>query len=151
ARPLLLAAFFLQSRDQAEDRAFRQRLAQWFREGLVVGSDPRNALYWGPDANYHQHHVEIGLLSIGLQLARRELWDPLTRAEKDQVARWLGTARGNGIVNNNHYFMGVHILEFLGAEGYARRADRPMVDEFLTRLELMHRGGGWFEDGINQA
>lgn len=47
--------------------------------------------------------------------------------------------------------MGVHILEFLGAHGYARRTDRPIIDEFLNRLELMHRGGGWFEDGINQA
>lgn len=151
ARPLLLAAFFLQSEPQPDDRAFRQRLAGWFREGLVVGSDPSHPLYWGPDANYHQHHVEIGLLCIALQLASRDLWAPLSPAEQDQVARWLGTARGTGIVNNNHYFMGVHILEFLGAHGYARRSDRPIVDEFLTRLELMHRGGGWFEDGMNQA
>ena len=107
--------------------------------------------YWGPDASYHQHHVEIGLLCIALQLAPEQLWDPLTQDEKDRVARWLGTARGNGIVNNNHYFMGVHILEFLMQHGYGRPTDRPIVDEFLNRLELMHRGGGWFEDGINQA
>ncbi|MCX6955763.1 MAG: DUF2264 domain-containing protein [Verrucomicrobia bacterium] len=157
ARPLLLAAHYLQTPaeeaapDVPDARAFRTRLADWFRAGLVIGSDPKSPHYWGPDANYHQHHVEIGLLCIGLQLAPRDLWDPLTTAEKDQVARWLGTARGNGIVNNNHYFMGVHILEFLGAQGYARRTDRPIIDEFLNRLELMHRGGGWFEDGINQA
>ena len=151
ARPLLLAAHWLQSAPQKEDAAFRQRLATWFREGLLAGTDPAGPAYWGPDANYHQHHVEIGLLAIALQIAPRDLWDPLPAAGRDQVARWLGTARGNGIVNNNHYFMGVHILEFLGAHGYGRRTDRVIVDEFLNRLEGMHRGGGWFEDGMNQA
>jgi hypothetical protein len=153
ARPLLLAAFYLQTEPEGTPAAtaFRDRVSAWFRAGLAIGSDPASPHYWGPDANYHQHHVEIGLLCIGLQIAPRALWAPLAQSEKDQVARWLGTARGNGIVNNNHYFMGVHILEFLGAHGYGRRTDRPIIDEFLNRLELMYRGGGWFEDGINQA
>jgi hypothetical protein len=151
ARPLLLAAHWLQSASRPEDADFRARIAAWFRAGLVLGTDPAHPQYWGPDANYHQHHVEIGLLAIALQIAPADLWAPLTPAQRDQVARWLGTARGNGIVNNNHYFMGVHILEFLAQQGYGRPADRPIVDEFLNRLELMHRGGGWFEDGINQA
>lgn len=157
ARPLLLAAFYLQTVPEpaeaggADPVAFRTRVATWFREGLVIGSDERSPHYWGPDANFHQHHVEIGLLCIALQIAPRQLWDPLTQTQKDQVARWLGTARGSGIVNNNHYFMGVHILEFLSAQGYGRPADLIIVDEFLTRMEGMHRGGGWFEDGINQA
>jgi len=151
ARPLLLAAHWLQSAPRREDAAFRQRLATWFREGLLAGTDPTGPAYWGPDANYHQHHVEIGLLAIALQIAPADLWDPLPAAGRDQVARWLGTARGNGIVNNNHYFMGVHILEFLGRFGYGRRTDRVIIDEFLSRLEGMHRGGGWFEDGMNQA
>lgn len=151
ARPLLLAAHWLQSAPRREDAAFRQRLGEWFRHGLIAGTDPTSPAYWGPDANYHQHHVEIGLLAIALQIAPCELWEPLPEAGKDQVARWLGTARGNGIVHNNHYFMGVHILEFLGRYGYGRRTDRLIVDEFLNRLEGMHRGGGWFEDGMNQA
>ena len=151
ARPLLLAVHWLQTAPRAEDAALRARLARWFREGLILGTDPDHPQYWGPDANYHQHHVEIGLLAIALQIAPEHVWDPLTDEQKAQVARWLGTARGNGIVNNNHYFMGVHILEFLVKHGYGHRTDLAIVDEFLTRLELMHRGGGWFEDGINQA
>lgn len=151
ARPMLLAAHWLQSAPRPADAALRTRVAEWFRQGLVAGTDPAGDHYWGPDANYHQHHVEIGLLCIGLQIASHQLWDPLSPAEKNQIARWLGTARGNGIVNNNHYFMGVHILEFLMKHGFCHRTDRAIVDEFLSRLELMHRGGGWFEDGINQA
>jgi hypothetical protein len=54
-------------------------------------------------------------------------------------------------VNNNHLFMSVHILEFLGKHGFAHRTDRAVVTAHLNQLETMHRGGGWFEDGINQA
>jgi hypothetical protein len=151
ARPLTLAAFFLQSEPHPADQAFRKKIAAWFRAGLVAGSDPKHPAYWGPDASYHQHHVEMGLMSIALQIAARDLWDPLRPAEKDQVARWFATCRGGGIVNNNHLFMSVHILEFLGRHGYAHRTDRAVITEHLNELETMHRGGGWFEDGINQA
>ncbi|MBI5380501.1 MAG: DUF2264 domain-containing protein [Opitutae bacterium] len=158
ARPLLLAAFYLQSTPEMQPaadvearRAFRLHLAWWLRQGLIAGTDPRDAGYWGPDASYHQHHVEMGLMAIALQLAERELWMPLSAEEKTAVARWFATCRGGGIVNNNHLFMSVHILEFLGKLGAAHRTDRAVIDAHLSQLETMHRGGGWFEDGINQA
>lgn len=150
-RPLMLAAHWLQLPPDPADAELHARVAAWCRQAIVIGSDPAHPQYFGPDANYHQLHVEIGLLCIGLQLAPAALWDPLSEAEKDQFATWLGTARGNGIVNNNHYFMGIHILEFLGDKGYGRPADRIVIDEFFRRMEFMHRGGGWFEDGVNQA
>jgi hypothetical protein len=93
----------------------------------------------------------MGLLTIALQIGERDLWTPLTPAERAQIARWLGTSRGSGIVNNNHLFMSVHILEFLEKYGYAQRTDRAVIETHLDQLETMHRGSGWFEDGINQA
>lgn len=151
ARPLTLAALWLQSVPRPEDAALRTQIANWFRSGLVLGTDPASPHSWGPDASYHQHHVEMGLMAIALQLAPRDLWEPLALAERAQVLRWFATCRGGGIVNNNHLFMSVHILEFLGRHGAAHRTDRAVIDAHLTQLETMHRGGGWFEDGINQA
>jgi hypothetical protein len=151
ARPLTLAAFWLQSVARPEDAAFRQRLAGWFREGLVAGTNPNGPHYWGPDASYHQHHVEMGLMAIALQIAARDVWAPLSPDEQAQVTRWFASCRGGGIVNNNHLFMSVHILEFLGKHGLAHRTDRAVIAAHLKQLETMHRGGGWFEDGINQA
>ena len=151
ARPLCLAAHYLQSEPEPDSSAFRERIAVWFRRGLVIGTNPQHPQYWGPDASYHQHHVEMGLLSIALQIAPEQLWYPLTADEKAQVAGWLATARGSGIVNNNHLFMSVHILEFLGKQGHGHRTDRTVITAHLNQLETMHRGGGWFEDGINQA
>ena len=40
---------------------------------LHAGTDPAGPHYWGPDASYHQHHVEMGLMAIALQIATREL------------------------------------------------------------------------------
>ena len=151
ARPLILAAFWLQSAPRPEDAEFHTQLATWFRAGLVAGTDPEGPHYWGPDASYHQHHVEMGLMAIALQIADADVWAPLPPDEKAQVARWFATCRGGGIVNNNHLFMSVHILEFLGKLGHARRTDRAVITAHLDQLETMHRGGGWFEDGINQA
>jgi hypothetical protein len=60
ARPLFLAALYLQSEKEENDPAagaFRARLAAWFRVGVVLGADSDSSEHWGPDANYHQHHV----------------------------------------------------------------------------------------------
>jgi hypothetical protein len=151
ARPLALAAFYLASVETPADAGFRSGLAAWFRDALVLGTDPASPAYWGPDASYHQHHVEMGLIAIALQLAERNLWQPLEAEHRAQIARWFATCRGGGIVNNNHLFMSVHILEFLERHGFAHRTDRVVIDTHLSQLETMHRGGGWFEDGINQA
>lgn len=155
ARPLLLAAHYLQTVPEdgatADSAAFRESVALWFREGLVAGSSPTGPQAWGPDANYHQIHVEMGLLTLALQIAPDQLWTPLSPAEQAQVARWLGSARHTGYVDNNHYFMGIHILEFLQSHGHGLPGDAATVDEYFDRLEKLHRGNGWFEDGINQA
>jgi hypothetical protein len=158
ARPLLLAAHYLQSTPEEGDdaaaesaRALRQKSAAWFRQALLAGSAESGAEAWGPDANYHQIHVEMGLLCLSLQIAPQQLWEPYSQAEKDQVARWLSSARHAGYVDNNHYFMAIHILEFLRRHGYAQPGDAAIVDEYFDRLEKLHRGDGWFEDGINQA
>ena len=155
ARPLLLAAHYLQTVPEdgatADSAAFRESVALWFREGLVAGSSPTGPQAWGPDANYHQIHVEMGLLTLALQIAPDQLWTPLSPSEQAQVARWLGSARHTGYVDNNHYFMGIHILEFLQSHGHGLPGDAATVDEYFDRLEKLHRGNGWFEDGINQA
>lgn len=156
ARPMLLAAHYLQSApeegvDAAPSTEFRLRIARWFRSGLVAGTAPGGPVAWGPDANYHQIHVEMGLLVLALQIAPDDLWHPLSAAERDQVAAWLGTARHSGYVDNNHYFMGIHVLAFLDEAGFGDPGDAARIDTWFTRLEAMHRGNGWFQDGINQA
>ena len=88
ARPCLLAAHWLASEPGASEKLSREKIAEWFRRGLVIGTDPSSGEYWGPTANHHQHTVEMAALTLALQIARQQLWSPLTKAEQSQIASW---------------------------------------------------------------
>jgi len=151
ARPCLLAAHWLASEAGKKETLSRKEIAEWFRRGLVIGTDPASAEYWGPTANYHQHTVEMAALTLALQAARPHLWEPLTQAERDQVARWFASIRGAGLHRNNHMFFNVMTLAFLAQEGYGRPTDDPVMRHLLDVIERMAIGGGWFIDGMNET
>ncbi|NBD37154.1 MAG: DUF2264 domain-containing protein [Verrucomicrobia bacterium] len=155
SRPSLLAAFWLQMEAVPEEKdrhgVEREKVAEWFRQGLILGTDPEHEQYWGHLTNYHQHGVEMALLAIALDVAREHLWDPLREEEKDQVADWLGQMRGNPRYWNNHMFFSILTLEFLREYGYGERGDKATVDYYFKQLEKMHHGGGWFLDGTNES
>ncbi len=151
ARPCLLAAHWLASEAGEKEKLSRAQVAEWFRRGLVIGTDPNNKEGWGTTANHHQHTVEIAALSLALQIARKELWEPLTREERKQVAMWFGSVRGAGLHRNNHMFFCALPLAFLEQEGFGRAADKAVTRHLLDVLEGMALGGGWFIDGMNET
>ena len=151
ARPCLLAAHWLASEPGPNEKISRAEVAGWFRRGLVLGTHPQSPEYWGATANHHQHTVEMAALTLALQAARSTLWEPLTKAERDQVARWFASIRGAGLHRNNHMFFNVMTLAFLGQEGYGRRSDAPVMEHLLDVIESMAVGGGWFIDGMNET
>jgi hypothetical protein len=87
ARPCLLAAHWLASEPGESETLSRTKIAECFQRALILGTDPSSPEYWGPTANHHQHTVEMAALTLALQAARDQLWTPLTRAEREQVAR----------------------------------------------------------------
>src|SRR5437773_4960585 len=151
ARPCLLAAHWLASEASPGEKLSRKEIAEWFRRGLVTGTHPASPEYWGPTANHHQHTVEMAALTLAFQAARSWLWDPLTRAERAQAARWFASIRGAGLHRNNHMFFNVMTLAFLAQEGYGRSSDAPVMHHLLNVIESMSLGGGWFIDGMNET
>jgi len=151
ARPCLLAAHWLASEPGAVEKLSRDEIAAWFRRGLMVGTDPSGPGSWGPTANHHQHTVEMAALTLALQIARSSLWEPLSKSEREQVARWFASIRGAGLHRNNHMFFCVMTLAFLDQEGFGRSCDGPVVRHLLDVLEGMALGGGWFIDGMNET
>lgn len=151
ARPALLAGLWLQSPPRAGEALDRERVARWFREALVMGTDPEHAEFWGRPTNFHQIPVEMAILAMTLDVARRDLWEPLSPAHKAQVARWLATTRASARHWNNHLFFIVLVLEFLAAEGLGEDGDLVTCDYLLGHLRSMHQGGGWFVDGTNET
>lgn len=151
ARPCLLASHWLAARGGEELGFTRGEVAQWFREGLLAGTDPMAGTYWGATTNYHQHSVEMGALVLALEMARDWLWTPFSDAEKQQVLRWFRTVRGIGLHRNNHLFFGVFPLCFLIREGAGSKGDSALVFQWLDMLERMYLGDGWFLDGMNET
>ncbi|MBJ7327150.1 MAG: DUF2264 domain-containing protein, partial [Chthoniobacterales bacterium] len=154
ARPCLWAAHWLQCEDNepaGAEALSRQEIAEWFRRGMVHGTDPDDPQYWGPTADHHQHSVEMAALVLSLDIARASLWEPLGPKEREQIAAWLGTIRGKQLHRNNHLFFGVLTLEFLRREGFGAKGDATGIGENLDALETMALGGGWFRDGSNET
>jgi hypothetical protein len=151
ARPCLLAAHWLASEPGKPEKLSRTRIAEWFQRGLVLGTDPSSQQYWGPTANHHQHTVEMAALTLALQMARDQLWTPLSKAEREQVLRWFASVRGAGLHRNNHMFFCLLPLAFLEQEGFGRAADKAVTEHLFEVLENMAVGGGWFIDGMNET
>src|SRR4051812_3854270 len=86
ARPCLLAAHWLHSEPAINESLSRNQIADWFRQGLLLGTDPGGSDYWGPTANHHQHTVEMAALTLALQIARPALWEPFSPKERAQIA-----------------------------------------------------------------
>lgn len=151
ARPCLLAAHWLAAEPAGNENLSREKISGWFRRGLTIGTDPSSPEYWGPTSNHHQHTVEMAALTLALQIARSSLWEPLSKSEREQVARWFASIRGAGLHRNNHMFFNVMTLAFLGQEGFSRQSDEPVMRHLLEVLEGMSLGGGWFIDGMNET
>ena len=151
ARPCLWASHWLVAESSGEETLSRAEVAAWFRQGLVLGTDPASPQYWGPTTNFHQHTVEMGALVLAMEKASAWLWEPLDENERNQIARWLGSVRGVGLHRNNHLFFGVLPLSFLLKHGYGSSADQTCVFRWMDIMEGMHLGGGWFIDGMNES
>lgn len=154
-RPSLLLALWLQMeaipQNQRTHDFTREQVARWFRSAMLNGTDPEHPAYWGHLVNYHQHGVEMSILTMSLTVAREWVWDPLSEAEKRQVAAWLREIRGNARYWNNHLYFAVLTLEFLRSVGYEEPGDQAAIDFMFELLEGMHVAGGWFKDGTNEG
>ncbi|USN98673.1 MAG: DUF2264 domain-containing protein [Phycisphaeraceae bacterium] len=151
ARPCLLAALWLRADARDHPVLDRDAIAAWFREGLLLGTDPTNGEFWGVLSNFDQRAVEMAILVMALDIARETLWEPLGDDGRNRVAGWLAQIRGHAGHHNNHLFFDVLVLEFLRGEGRGEPEDGPCIDWLFGELERMHQGGGWFIDGTNET
>ena len=156
SRPCLWAAHWLQATPTTFPSAptealSRKTISEWFRQGLVTGTNPASSEYWGPTQDHHQHSVEMAALVLALEIAREHLWEPLSKNEKEQIGRWFASIRGTKLHPNNHLFFGVLTLSFLEKEGFGKLEDAGQIRNWLDELEGMALGNGWFRDGSNQT
>jgi len=116
-----------------------------YRAGLINGTDPDHAEYWGTIADGHQKVVESSCIGMALGLVPEQLWVPLDDEERANVQRWLTAANGESIPDNNWRFF--RVLANVGLAAVGAEYDSAQVETDLDRLEEFALGDGWYVDG----
>ena len=118
-----------------------------YRRGLAAGSDPENPEYWGECKDYDQCFVEMAAIACGLLNAPEKLWDPLSGAEKQNLARWLDQINHHQIPECNwQFFM---ILVNLALKKCGMPYDAENMARGLARIDSYYSGDGWSTDGAS--
>lgn len=118
-----------------------------YRRGLAAGSDPENPEYWGDCNDYDQCFVEMAAIACGLLNTPEKLWDPLSDAEKQNLARWLDQINHHQIPECNwQFFM---ILVNLALKKCGMPYDPENMARGLARIDSYYSGDGWSTDGAS--
>ncbi|WP_395773758.1 DUF2264 domain-containing protein [Agrobacterium pusense] len=113
--------------------------------GIANGTDPSHPEYWGDVRQKDQRLVELAAIGFALRLAPQHLWEPLSDTQKDNVRRYLLTARERGYADNNWKFFRIMVdmaLDHLGIE-----FDRSLTETFQKELDDFYISEGWYRDG----
>ena len=61
------------------------------REGIINGTDPASAEYWGDIEDSDQRMVEMCPIGFALAVAPHVFWDTLSEKQKGNVTTWLNS------------------------------------------------------------
>ena len=70
------------------------------RLGLVSGSDPGHAEFWGRAGAQDQRTVEMASIGAALLLAPDEVWEPLPVGTRTRLIEWLAQAENHQAPRN---------------------------------------------------
>lgn len=125
-------------------------LRREFIEGFLSVSDPGSPDYISGRFGRNQWIPEVSIAAYGLWLAREKVWNPLSPAEKGQIAAWLRSSVDPKFKipdNNWHLFQVLtgHILGDLGCD-----YDRQLCLDRYARAEEFYLDEGWYLDGTEE-
>ncbi len=119
-----------------------------YLKGIVNGTDPEHAEYWGELKSYTQEVCEAPALALALLFAKEKLWTPLSKNEKENVVNWLLKINEVEHVDNNWNFFPLLVNMCLKKLGEPFSQD--VIDIKLEKIESFYRGEGWYSDGKRQ-
>lgn len=115
------------------------------REGLINGTNPQSAEYWGNLHDKDQRMVEMAAISNGLLLIPELLWEPLTVQEKENLSKWLYQINLYTQAENNWQFF--NVLTNLALKKRGCKYSRERMQEAIDKYESFYLGDGWYSDG----
>ena len=117
---------------------------QLWREGLIHGTDPVHAEYWGDLGENDQRMVEMAVIGTGLCFAPDRFWRELTPAQRENLYRWLNQINLHDMPKNNWRFF--RILVNIGFLQVGMPVDEARMQEDLDMMESHYVGDGWYFD-----
>ena len=124
---------------------FKVDVADFYRKGILAGTNSRHPEYWGIILDRSQHLVEMASLSWGLYLSKNLIWNNFSESEKRQVSNYLFQCTKVKYHKNNWLLFNVIVNSVL------KKLERPysqeQIDLNLKVCEKMYLGGGWYKDG----
>ncbi|MGK7900451.1 MAG: DUF2264 domain-containing protein [Hormoscilla sp.] len=151
ARSFIMAGVWLHASDTGSMTVSGETLdvAEFYREGILAGTNPTHPEYWGKIVNYSQHIVECASLAWSLYLSQAHIWDKYSVAEKKQVADYLRQCDRAKCYKNNWLLFKVVINAVL--QKLSMPFSTKEIDANLRACQAMYLGDGWYRDGkINQ-
>ena len=118
-----------------------------YRKGLAAGSDPQSPEYWGTTGEYDQCYVEMAAIACGILTAPEKVWAPLTDAEKQNLAAWLGQINAHTIPDCNWQFF--RILVNLALKSTGMPYSPELLEDGLAKIDSYYSGDGWSTDGAS--
>jgi len=120
-------------------------VGEFYRKGILAGTNPEHPEYWGDPYDYAQHLVEMASMSWAMYQGRAHIWDKFTAKEKNQVAAYLYNCTQVKYHHNNWLLFNVITNTVL------KKLDMPFsqsqIDENLQFCDKMYMGEGWYRDG----
>ena len=115
-----------------------------WREGLIHGTDPEHAEYWGEIGDFDQRMVEMAVIGCGLIFVPERFFAPLNERERRNLYAWLNRINLHDMPKNNWRFF--RILVNIGFQRAGLPADEARLREDLELVESHYVDDGWYFD-----
>lgn len=119
-----------------------------WKEGIIHGTDPAHAEYWGDIGPFDQRMVEMAVMGMALCLVPERFYGELTPAQQDNLVAWMNQINLHDMPKNNWRFF--RVLVNTGFRKIGRPYDQARLDEDLTLAESHYVENGWYFDKATQ-
>ena len=129
-------------------------LVELIFEGIISGTDPTNAEYWGNIKDRDQRVVEAADIALSLWLSKDLLWTKFSSEQKQQIADWLIQVNNvdvySGVAANWELFPIITLMSLKGLDILGEEYDLLIKDRF-HHYKRNYLGEGWFYDTADGA
>ena len=115
-----------------------------WREGMIHGTDPAHAEYWGDIGDTDQRMVEMAVMGCGLCFVPEYFWMSLNETQQHHLFTWLNQINRYDMPKNNWRFF--RILVNIGFLKNRLPVDEARLREDMDLMESHYTADGWYFD-----